>query len=117
MGDAVQELLSCAVGKHMWAEMTLSASGEPLGPVIAAIPCVTELSRSSLLAGALCRGDTHDEKRRFAACASLATVCERSDPPVLYHKRNLTQSSRGGLTAEVRHSIVSQKHKVVGVVI
>lgn len=105
------------VRQHHWAEMTLSALGEPPEPVIATIPCVTELSRSSLLAGTLCRGDAHAEKRRFATCASLATVCERSHPPVLYHKRDLTESSRGALAAKVRQSILSQQQKVVGVVI
>lgn len=105
------------IRQHHWATMTPLVSGEPLLPVIATIPCITELSRSSLLAGALCRGDAHDEKRRFAACASLGTVCERSHPPVVYHKGDLTQGSRGALRAEVRRTIASQKHKVVGVVI
>ncbi len=36
---------------------------------------------------------------------------------MLYHKRDLTASSRGALASEVRQSILSQKHKVVGVVI
>jgi len=78
---------------------------------------VTELSRSSLLAGTLCRGDARDEKRHFAACATLGTVCDRSHPPVLYHKGDLTQGSRGALRTEVRHNIASQKHKVVGIVV
>ena len=89
------------IRQHHWATMTPLASGEPLSSVIATIPCVTELSRSSLLAGTLCRGDARDEKRHFAACASLGTVCDRSHPPVLYHKGDLTQGSRGALRAEV----------------
>jgi len=105
------------IRQHHWATMTPLASGEPLSSVIATIPCVTELSRSSLLAGTLCRGDARDEKRHFAACASLSTVCDRSHPPVLYHKGDLTQGSRGALRTEVRHNIASQKHKVVGIVV
>ena len=40
---------------------------EPPPPVVGAIPSVTELSRTSLLAGLLLRGRQDDERRLFPA--------------------------------------------------
>jgi predicted AlkP superfamily phosphohydrolase/phosphomutase len=59
-----RELLADLRKQH-WVEAILPGTGGPPPPVIAAIPSVTELSRMSLLAGYLHRGDQGVEKRLF----------------------------------------------------
>ena len=78
-----------------WSEALLPGRGEPPPPVIAAIPSVTELSRTSLLAGLLQRGSQNDERRLFPVHHALLARCERNHPPVLFHKAGLTEGGRG----------------------
>ena len=65
-----RELLADLRRQH-WVEAMLPGTGGPPPPVIAAIPSVTELSRMSLLAGYLHRGDQGVEKRLFPANPAL----------------------------------------------
>lgn len=97
--------------------MTCRLKGEesPIA-LVATAPSMTEFSRASLLSGELMQGHSQDEKREFASNATLTALCERN-PPVLYHKGELTESPRGPLADRVRKEIVSRDRKLVGVVV
>src|SRR5262249_7048488 len=79
-----RELLADLRRLH-WAEAILPGRGGPPPPVVAAIPSVTELSRTSLLAGFLHRGKQDDERRLFPANPALLARCERNFPPLIFH--------------------------------
>ncbi len=100
-----------------WQEMTYMEEGVPPPSLLAALPSVTEVSRTSLLTGQLRRGAADDEKRLFADHPALSAACARRHPPVLLHKAELTEGSRGGLSAQASQVILNADKRVVGVVI
>jgi hypothetical protein len=110
------ELLPCLRRAH-WQEMTWLEEGLPLPCLLAAIPSVTEISRTSLLTGQLRRGVDNDEKRHFAEHPALSAACARRHPPVLLHKAELTEGSRGGLSQQASQVILHAEKRIVGVVI
>ena len=83
--------------------------------VLATMPSVTEYSRTSLLTGTLQRGGAPDEKAGFARHAGLGGFCKANQPPVLYHKGNLTGAS--GEDTEIAKAIQNDANRVVGVVL
>jgi hypothetical protein len=114
---AVAHELLPELRQERWEELTWQESGQPPPPLLATVPSVTELSRASLLGGRLARGDAAAEKQRFAGHEGLAAACERRHPPVLFHKAQLTEGARGALSSDVQQTVVSDKHRVVGVVV
>jgi hypothetical protein len=114
---AVTHELLPELRSQQWQELTWLESEQPPPPLLAALPSVTELSRTSLLAGQLVRGDAALEKQLFTGHAELAGACERRYPPVLFHKAQLTEGARGGLADDVQQTVASERHRVVGVVI
>lgn len=84
---------------------------------IAAVPSITQLSRTSLLCGALRAGGADDERRGFAAHASLLRVSKPRFAPVLFHKGALTDPDGRGLSDDVRQATASTDQRVVGVVL
>lgn len=70
---------------------------------IAALPTVTEVSRASLIAGRLDRGDQEHERRAFAG--------------TFFHQNRLLGVAGSTLSSEVESALVSDGPKVVGVVI
>lgn len=111
-----RELLADLRRLH-WSEAAQPGRGEPPPPVIAAIPSVTELSRTSLLAGYLHRGRQEDERRLFPANATLLARSERNYPPLVFHKAQLTEGGRGALAKAVERAILETKNRVVAAVI
>jgi hypothetical protein len=111
-----RELLA-GLRRFHWAEATLPGRGEGPAPVVAAMPSVTELSRTSLLAGYLHRGRQDDERRLFPANPALLARCERNYPPVVFHKAGLTEGSRGALSKAVEQAILQPRNRVVAAVI
>jgi len=85
--------------------------------VIAAIPSVTQFSRSSLLSGFITAGDSSLEKRNFEGHRDLKQAVEKNHPPVLFHKANLTEGSRGPISVELEKAIIDRQTRVVGLVI
>ena len=81
---------------------------------VAALPSVTEVSRTSLLCGVLTRGDQATERRGFAAHAGLVAASRSSLPPRLFHKADLGPGPE--LSASVRDAIADRHQRVVGVV-
>ena len=85
--------------------------------VIAALPTVTEASRTSLLCGGLGSGNAAREKDGFAAHAGLRSTCATAVPPVLFHKADLREAGAAGLSPKVAEAIAEPDRRVVGVVI
>ena len=112
--ELVDDIRKCG-----WEAASLAEFGEgkALPPVAAAVPCVTQLSRTSLLRGELGWGDQTAERNGFREHEALAGLCQKKYPPLLFHKDELTTESRGGLSEEVRKKILSADHKLVGVVV
>lgn len=107
-----QELFSRA-GTHGWAELVSANEGKPLVG-LAAVPTITEVSRTSLLCGRLTTGAQAQEKPGFASHTALKTVSRPELPPKLFHKGDLADA--GNLALEVRSAISNPKQQVVGVV-
>jgi hypothetical protein len=102
---------------HQWVEAAVPGTGEVSPPVIAAIPSVTEVSRMSLLAGYLHRGDQGIEKRLFPSNPKLLARVDRNYPPLIFHKAQLTKGGRGALDDAVVRAIAEPRNRVVAVVI
>lgn len=100
-----------------WLEASVPGTAAPPPPVVAAIPSVTEFSRTSLLTGMPHRGKHDDERRLFPSCPALLARCERNFPPLLFHKGQLTEGSRGALAKPVEQALLNDKNRVIGVVI
>ena len=94
--------------EHIPEDMTVASIG------IAALPTVTEISRTSLLSGKLTSGAASQEKAAFAAHPTLLASSKAGGKPILFHKGELGDSS--GLSTEVRDVVGSHTRKVVGVV-
>ncbi|AMV19859.1 BREX-2 system phosphatase PglZ [Planctomyces sp. SH-PL14] len=84
---------------------------------LAALPSITEFSRTSLLCGNLQKGTAEIEKPGFAELPSLVRHCRAGNPPILFHKASLKQADDAGLAKEVRDAIQSSHRRVVGVVV
>jgi hypothetical protein len=96
-----------------WVEWLPDALERPLVGV-AALPTVTEVSRASLLCGRICTGAAPIEKAGFAAHQALLAHSNRSDPPKLFHKGELSED--GNLASGVRAALANPSQKIVGVV-
>ena len=96
-----------------WTELVPSDLGLPLIGV-AALPTVTEVSRTSLLCGRLTLGAAAQEKTGFATHPALLAPSSNDARPRLFHKGDLADASN--LSNEVRAAIASPQQRVVGVV-
>lgn len=116
MGMAVfRELQSDLIGRG-WVEIDTAAASLRL-PVIAALPTVTEVSRTSLLCGALTVGHAGSEKEGFSTHPALVTIGSRPKLPILYHKGDLSGADSGALAPAVLGAVADLQRRVVGVVI
>ena len=96
-----------------WTELVRSDVGHPLVGV-AALPTVTEVSRTSLLCGRLTLGAAAQERTGFATHPALLARCRADTPPRLFHKGDLADATN--LSQEVRAAIANPAQTVVGVV-
>ncbi len=96
-----------------WAD----SAGVGSGCLLSALPTVTEFSRTALLTGRVASGSSGTEKSGFANHNALRLVSRPLQPPLLFHKGDLTDAAAQGLSAIVRESIVSPEQRIVGVVI
>jgi hypothetical protein len=80
---------------------------------IAALPTVTEVSRASLFAGALDRGDQAHERRAFEASTAIAG----SPAPRLFHQNSLLGPAGSSLSAALGDALSSNGPAVVGAVV
>ncbi len=100
-----------------WFEAMLEEGANAPPPVIATVPSETKYSRTSLLSGKLQIGDATSERRCFVEHPILVRCSDRRSPPVLLHKKDITQGSRGGVSDELSGIILSTTQRIVGVVI
>lgn len=116
MSWAVCHELLADVRQEHWFEATLDESSALPAPVVATVPSITTYSRTSLLSGELVKGDSSIEKRNFEANADLKQVCDKRYPPVLFHKKEVTEGARGILGDDLSKAILASNNKIVGVV-
>ena len=81
---------------------------------LAALPTITEVSRTSLLSGRLATGNSGTEKSAFASHPALLARSTSSHGPRLFHKGDLADD--GNLAADVRAALANPQQRVVGVV-
>ena len=81
---------------------------------VAALPTITEVSRTSLLSGRLVVGAAPQEKAAFSTHAALVAASRAGTVPVVFHKGDLADSE--GLSSVVRDAIASTQQQVVAVV-
>ncbi|QEL17820.1 BREX-2 system phosphatase PglZ [Limnoglobus roseus] len=110
------ELLADIRHEH-WFEATLEESSALPAPVIATVPSVTTYSRTTLLSGEVTKGDSSVEKRNFEANAALKQASDKRHPPVLFHKKEVTEGARGVVGDDLSKAILSTNNRLVGVVI
>lgn len=102
-----------------WTQWRPANLGEPTVPLVglAAVPSITEVSRTSLFSGALVTGAAADEKRAFAAHPALAPLSSSSRPPVVFHKGELRAASGRALSPVVHEALATPEQRVVAVVV
>ncbi|MPY94612.1 MAG: BREX-2 system phosphatase PglZ [Acidimicrobiia bacterium] len=100
-----------------WSPYRDGAGGLGDRPAVAALPTITEFSRTSLLCGELRSGSGDSEKRGFAAHQALIDVGTARKPPLLWHKRDLRAGGLDSVPGDVLAAVEDEKRRVVGVVI
>src|SRR5712691_1399288 len=116
MSAAVCRELVADITQQDW--MALCERGrEANRPGLAAIPSITEVSRTSLLCGQLRQCNATVEKSGFAEHPGLRAHCRSGAVPVLFHKASLQEADDASLAAEVRGEIAASHRRVVGVVV
>lgn len=116
MSWAVCHELLDDIRKEHWFEATLEESSAVPVPVVATVPSITTYSRTSLLSGELFKGDLSIEKRNFEASTALKQVCDKKYPPILFHKKEVTEGARGIVGDDLSKAILLKANKIVGVV-
>ena len=99
-----------------WVEL-IAADTRERPVVVAALPTVTEVSRTSLLCGAVTPGNASKEKEGFSRHDGLRSACAPGAPPVLFHKGDLRETGAAGVSPRVAAAIADPDYRVVGVVI
>lgn len=111
-----RELVADIIAEHNWISLCQEGQTTAVMAGLAAIPSVTEVSRTSLLCGQLRRGKSACEKAGFSSHPSLLARCRTGFPPVLFHKPALREDD-AVLANEVRKAISSPQQRIVGVVV
>ena len=120
----VMDGMSVAVCRELVADITrqdwmalCEQEREANRPGLAALPSITEVSRTSLLCGQLRPGNATVEKDGFAEHPGLRAHCRSGSMPILFHKPSLQEADDTSLAAEVRGEIAAAHRRVVGVVV
>ncbi|WP_239491483.1 BREX-2 system phosphatase PglZ [Luteitalea sp. TBR-22] len=98
-----------------WTPLATEGRSSP-EPVLALLPSLTAVCRTSLLSGRVVEGAAADESRNFAAHAGLVARSTPALPPVLFHKAGLAED-HGALQEPLRKALGNPKQRVVGVVV
>jgi len=107
MSAAVATEIAESVIRLGWVEQVVE-DGERKG-LLAGLPTMTEVSRTSLLTGKRQRGDQRTERSQFSAVAGARSV--------LFHKGDLVAAVGHDVAGPVRESILDGSAAVVGVVL
>jgi PglZ domain len=116
MSAAVCRELVGDITRQDWVVLCKQAR-EANRPGLAALPSITEVSRTSLLCGQLRPGNATVEKSGFAEHPGLRAHCRSGSMPILFHKSSLQEADDTSLAAEVRGEIAAAHRRVVGVVV
>jgi hypothetical protein len=65
----------------------------------------------------LTKGDATVEKRNFEANPALRQCCDRKYPPMLFHKKEVTEGARGVVSEDLSKAILCTNNRIVGIVI
>ena len=95
------------LGALGWTELVRDTPARHRGVALAALPTVTEYSRTSLFAGELLAGNQQVEKARFAGAAN----------GVVYHKDDLRSQAGHALPAVVTSAIADPARRIVAAVL
>lgn len=119
MSQAVFRELMEDIEAAGWVGYRPEASGDegtvgPLPPVIAALPTVTSVARTSLLRGALSQGSSGDEKAGFAAYPALLAASTKKYAPKLLHEGDIGRAN--ALPDKIRRELEGER-RVFGVVV
>ena len=110
---AVARPLVADIGRQGWTELSPAGRASP-PPLVAALPTVTEVSRTSLLSGRLVRGNAAAERAAFGAHQRLREISRAGKPPLLFHKADLGAGLE--LDERVRSVLTDTNQRVVGIV-
>lgn len=113
LSNSIFRELFARAASHGWAELVPRSQEKPFVGV-AALPTITEVSRTSLLCGRLTTGAQAQERPGFATHPALMAASRAEHAPKLFHKGDLADA--GNLAQEVRTAIANPKQQVVGVV-
>ena len=113
LSNSIFRELFTRAASHGWAELVPMSQEKPFVGV-AALPTITEVSRTSLLCGRLTTGAQAQERPGFATHPALMATSRAEYAPKLFHKGDLADA--GNLAQEVRTAIANPKQQVVGVV-
>ena len=110
---AVARPIVADIGRQGWAELSPVGRSSP-PPLVAALPTITEVSRTSLLSGRLVRGNASAERAAFGSHQRLREISRAGKPPLLFHKADVGAGPE--LDERVRSALTDTNQKVVGVV-
>ena len=110
---AVCRALCANLARQGWHQMVPDGT-TALRPAIAALPTITDVSRTSLLTGTLLRGTATTEKAEFVIQPALKEKSQVTKPPVLFHKADLGTGRE--VPDAVRDVLADSGRKVVGLV-
>jgi hypothetical protein len=99
--------LAPELGPLGWTELVRDSAGRHRGVALAALPTLTEYSRTSLFAGELLAGNQQVEKARFAAAVN----------GVVFHKDDLRSEAGHALPTTVTSAIADPNRKIVAAVL
>lgn len=116
MSWAVFRELASDIKSHNWIDLGIEPTPKRLIG-LAALPSITEVCRTSLLCGALRRGQASDEVQGFAAHTALVTLSSPGLPPKLFHKAALEGDDDSSLATGIRRVLADRKQRVVGIVV
>jgi hypothetical protein len=75
------------------------------------------LTKPSLLCGTACAGSASTERSAFSTYPALVTPSVAGKPPILFHKKDLLDSSGVTLSDDLRTALSDTRQRVVAVVI
>jgi hypothetical protein len=110
--DVVEELEAAG-----WSQWHRTDDFTSLGVAVAALPTVTEVSRTSLFAGELRTGDASSESRAFAGHRALTAAGPRDALPVVFHKSDQRAGGLDTFPMDIVDAVADVRRSVVGVVV
>lgn len=116
MSTAVFRQLLQDILRHDWTEVRSEERALPR-PVLATLPCVTNISRRALFLGRLDPGTNGTEEGEFRKNDFLFHETGSQKRPHLFKLGDLTDGQQGGLALKVRDTIQDKKCRVVSVVL